>query len=85
MASSLNTASPAREETDLCKNFPATQDALPLALSNGFFFLLPQHIPLLILPLGEDLHPQHQPTLVAGTFVNMLYIHTLQDILQQNQ
>ena len=56
---------PARDGTDLCKDFPATEDALALALSNGFFFLLLQDIPLLILPLGEHLHTPHQPTSVA--------------------
>ena len=58
---------PASNDTDLCKDFPATEDALALALSNGFFLLLPQHIPLLILPLGENLHRRCQSLSVILT------------------
>ena len=45
-----------RLRSDLCKDLPATQDALAPALCYGLLLLLAHGILLLVVPLGKNLH-----------------------------
>ena len=52
---------------DLSKDFSPAEDAPALALSNGFFFLLPLRVPLLVPPLGEHLSQQSNHVIIRGS------------------